>query len=156
MICEIRPKPDVHNNEYWVQQPYADDPFVGELSALHQQIDGYKPKVGVPPTSRAAFTFDELQKYVLPALSKKAGVKFECMSAIHACILANDHPEISAGRSTEWRGDTIGESHAVISGRSDRGPIRYVYYDVMSDPYINRGFRLCVPLSTSSDTESSS
>jgi len=68
------------------------------------------------------------------------------MPAIYACVLANDHPEISKGRSTEWRGDTIGTSHALISGRSDRGPIRYIYYDTKDDPYPNRGFRLCVKL----------
>ncbi|MFH1670404.1 MAG: hypothetical protein ABIA92_02355 [Patescibacteria group bacterium] len=146
MICEIRPKPDVHSDECWIQEPYANDPFIGELSLLHEQIDGYKLGKRVQPTSRAGFTFYELQEHVLPSLSKKAGVQLECMPAIHACILANDHPEVSAGRSTEWRGDTIGESYAVISGRSDRGPIRYTYYDVMSDPYINRGFRLCVRL----------
>lgn len=156
MICEIRPKPDVHCDECWIQEPYQDDPFADDLALLHAKLDGDKTEKRVQPRSRAGFTFYELQQHVLPALSRKAGVRFACMSAIHACMLANDHPRISAGRSTEWRGDTIGESHAVISGRSDRGPIRYVYYDVMSDPYINRGFRLCVPLSISSDTEPSS
>ncbi|MDD3897103.1 MAG: hypothetical protein PHU04_04715 [Candidatus Peribacteraceae bacterium] len=155
MICEVRPKPDVVSDECWIQTAYKNDPFGKELVALHEQLDGYKPEKRIDPRSRAGFTFHELEQHILPVLSQKIGVQLECMPAIHACVLANDHPEISAGRSTEWRGDTIGKSHAVISGRSDRGPIRYVYYDVKNDPYPNRGFRLCVRLGSESSPNAS-
>ncbi|MBU0458610.1 hypothetical protein KJ652_01085 [Patescibacteria group bacterium] len=146
MICEVRPKPDVVSDTLWMQVAYENEPFGEELAVLHRKLDGDKPEKRIDPQSRAGFTFRELETDVLPALSKKAGVNFECMPTIHACILANAHPNISAGRSTEWRGDTIGDSHAIISGRSVRGPIRHTYYDEIDDPYANRGFRLCVRL----------
>lgn len=146
MICEVRPKPDVISDTFWMQVAYENEPFETELAVLHEQLDGDKLEKRIDPKSRAGFTFRELTTDVLPALSKKAGVELECMTAIHACILANTHPDISAGRSTEWRGDTIGDSHAIISGRSVRGPIRHTYYDEIDDPYPNRGFRLCVRL----------
>ena len=145
MICEVRPKPDVVDNIRWVQSPYAEDPFEEQLRELHQQLDGAKLGQPVPPSSRAAFSFHELQEHVLPTLSRRAGIRLQCMSAIHACILANDHPEMSDGRSTEWR-EEISASHAIISGRSDRGPIHHLYFDSKGDPYINRGFRLCAIL----------
>ena len=145
IICEVRPKPDVVDDVRWVQSPYVGDPFENELRELHQQLDGAKPGQPVPPSSRAAFSFHELQEHVLPKLSRKAGIRLQCMPAIHACILANDHPEMSDGRSTEWR-EEISASHAIISGRSDRGPIHHLYFDSKGDPYINRGFRLCAIL----------
>lgn len=153
MICEVRPKPDVIDDKCWIQQPYANDPFTKELAMLHRQLDSYKPEKRINPSSRAGFTFCELSQHVLPALSERAGVEFQCMSALYACALVNDHPEMSHGRSTEWRGDKMGENHALISGRSDRGPLRYLYYDVVTDPYPNRGFRLCVVLNSSASVE---
>lgn len=151
MICEVRRKPDVLNDRCWVQMPYEGDPFQEQLVALHGQLDGYKTEKKIDPTSRAGFTFHELVTHVLPLLSEKMGVTLTCMPALYACILANDHPEMSNGRSTEWREETSSAEHALISGRSDRGPIRYVYYDAKSDPYPNRGFRLCVLLGPASD-----
>jgi len=155
MICEVRPKPDVVDTLRWVESPYVGDPFESELRELHRQLDAAKPGQPVPPSSRAAFSYRELQEHVLPRLSEKAGIRLQCMPAIHACILANDHPEMSDGRSTEWR-EEISASHAIISGRSDRGPIHHLYFDSKDDPYINRGFRLCTILGPADPTSASS
>lgn len=143
MICEVREKPDVIDDTLWVQLPYPNDPFVQEMEEAHREVGRNNVAGGkIMPTSRAGFTFYQLEEVVLPKLSEKAGITVRCMPQMYASILANTHPEIGNGRSTEWRSDEVGTTHVVISGRSVRGPVKHVYYDHKGDPYHNRGFRV--------------
>lgn len=147
VICEVREKPDVVDEKMWIQKPYPNDPFSEELKALHEELARNRLVDGkILPEARAGFTYTQLESVVLPRFSAKIGLKVICMPQIYASVLANTHPEIGRGRSTEWRSDNIGENHVVISGRSERGPVRFVYYDWKEDPYPNRGFRLCIVL----------
>ena len=147
VICEVKEKPDVIDENMWIQKPYENDPFVEELRTLHDELDRKRLVNGqILPESRAGFTYTQLVNVVLRRFSEKFGLPVICMPQIFASVLANDHPEIGSGRSTEWRSDNIGEHHVVISGRSERGPTRFVYYDWKEDPYHNRGFRVCIIL----------
>ncbi|EKD65627.1 MAG: hypothetical protein ACD_50C00028G0003 [uncultured bacterium] len=147
MICEVREKPDVMDEQMWIQKPYPDDPFAEELKILYKELDRDQLVNGkIFPESRGGFTYTQLENIVLPRFSNKAGLKVVCMPQIYVSVLANDHPEIGNGRSTEWRSDKVDENHVMIGGRSERGPVRFVYYDWKEDPYPNRGFRVCIVL----------